>query len=308
VADNEISGQLPDQAEERFAANLRGARERAGLSQEAVASQMRDAGFDVFRQQTVAAIESGSRSVRLGEALALGRIVGSDMSALVRPQGMLREAWRLLDSARAVTEASELIADGARKLAHSRERLDSAMTQVEQAGLEQALADEMFAARRAGAVETMSVLRAVAGELLTPSRWRLGRTLDSSERQQVLQVAEALRAVAEDEPERVTSRQEEAFRLADSRAAEARAKLADAVGDPQATPLAQVAAQAKQRRDAGASFEEIGQWLAEVLPPGMMQPLVERTYVTAESLRAVGQLPAAWGAHQEPAGRKRRRG
>jgi transcriptional regulator with XRE-family HTH domain len=284
MTDQDMTGQATDQAEERFASNVRSARERAGLSQEAVASRMRDAGFDVFRQQTIAAIESGSRSVRLGEALALGRIVGSDMSSLVRPQGMLREAWRLLDSANAVLGASDLITEGARKLVHARKRLDRAMAEVERAGLEEALAEEMFTARRAAAVETMSVLRTLAEELVSPARWRLGRTLSVSERQHALELAEALRAVAEEQPARVASQQEEAFRQADRRAAEARERLTQAVGEPDATPLAQLAAQAKRRHEAGASFEEIGEWLAETLPPGMMQPLVDTAYVTAQSL------------------------
>ena len=65
--------------------------------------------------------------------------------------------------------------------------------------------------------------------------------------------------------------------------------------EPELTWLAQNAAEAKRRHDAGESLEAIGQWLAESLPPGTMGDLASMAQVTAESLRTAGVLPASEG-------------
>jgi transcriptional regulator with XRE-family HTH domain len=214
VADDD---KLPDQAEERFAANLRAARERAGLSQEALAAQMRELGFGHIRQQTVAQIEASSRSVRLGEALALSRITRTSIDVLVRPQGLAQDSWRLLDTARKVQEAHKALADWAGRLSTARQDLRRSISRAEQAGLTDALADELYAARRAVAADVIGVARLLADEWLADIEIRPGRTLSGDERDTALAVSTALRELAEDEgpPE---SRQEAAVRLAHKRA------------------------------------------------------------------------------------------
>ena len=148
-----------DHAEERFAGNLRTARDRAGLSQQAVAAQMREMGFGHIRQQTIAQIEGGTRSVRLGEALALSRITGTSIDTLVRPQGVAEGAWRLLDAARKVQEARHEVGDGVERLADARYDLRSVIATVVEAGHAQFLADELYAARRAVAEDVIVTAR-----------------------------------------------------------------------------------------------------------------------------------------------------
>jgi transcriptional regulator with XRE-family HTH domain len=189
-----------DHAEERFAANLRAARERAGLSQEALAAQMREQGFGHVRQQTVAQIEAGSRSVRLGEALALSGITGTSIDVLVRPEGLAAAGWRVLDAARRVREAQKAVSDWVRRLAAARQDLRRGITQAEEAGHAQALADELYAARRAVAQDVMVTARMLLlEEWLADVDVRPGRTLSRDERAAALAVAEALHQLAADE-------------------------------------------------------------------------------------------------------------
>jgi FtsZ-interacting cell division protein YlmF/DNA-binding XRE family transcriptional regulator len=80
--------------DERFARNLRDARERHGLSQADVASEMTKAGFS-FHQQTVAKIESGSRTVRLSEAEKLASVLGTSVGVLTLPPHDVQKVRRL---------------------------------------------------------------------------------------------------------------------------------------------------------------------------------------------------------------------
>jgi len=74
--------------ERAFARRFRKLREDSGLTQLELAEQMRELGYGAFRQNTVYRIEGGTRSVKLGEALALTRLLGgrlSDLIALAEP-------------------------------------------------------------------------------------------------------------------------------------------------------------------------------------------------------------------------------
>ena len=65
-------------AEALFARQVRGAREKAGMSQTALAKALSEHGVKAH-MTTVAKIEAGDRSIRLNEAVALSRILGIDL-------------------------------------------------------------------------------------------------------------------------------------------------------------------------------------------------------------------------------------
>lgn len=62
--------------ETNFAANMKKSRENLGLSQSEVAIRMQQAGWAGFRQATVSRVEKMERTVRLGEAYSIARILG----------------------------------------------------------------------------------------------------------------------------------------------------------------------------------------------------------------------------------------
>jgi transcriptional regulator with XRE-family HTH domain len=64
----------PESTDDRFAANLRALRERAGLSQSALADAMTGHGH-AWHQQTVDRVESGRQAVRFREAVDLAAIL-----------------------------------------------------------------------------------------------------------------------------------------------------------------------------------------------------------------------------------------
>lgn len=66
-----------------FGANLREARTWRGLTQEGVARMMQQRGFD-FHQATVYKIESGKRSVSVGESFALAEVLDAPIAELTR--------------------------------------------------------------------------------------------------------------------------------------------------------------------------------------------------------------------------------
>ena len=75
--------------DDRFASAFKFARVEAELSQESVAEQMRDLGFDMS-QPVVGKIERGNRRVSIGEAEALASIVKTSLSALLAGPRFLR--------------------------------------------------------------------------------------------------------------------------------------------------------------------------------------------------------------------------
>jgi transcriptional regulator with XRE-family HTH domain len=82
-------------ADEQFAVNVRETRERKGMSQAALADEMRERGWP-WHPQTVQKVESVQRHVRVGEAEALARIFGTSMERLTWP-GTVASATALLD-------------------------------------------------------------------------------------------------------------------------------------------------------------------------------------------------------------------
>lgn len=99
-------------AEAAFAMNLRTARSAKGLTQAELADAMVVAGFR-WHPTTVYKVENGERQIQLGEALALGRLLGlavEDMSTPdddgVRQQAAVEDSYRLLGDA-----AARLLAD-----------------------------------------------------------------------------------------------------------------------------------------------------------------------------------------------------
>jgi transcriptional regulator with XRE-family HTH domain len=73
----------PDDA---FALALRAERERQGITQGALAEEMKTRGHD-FRQQTMARIEKGDRRVSVGEAQDLAAALGTTLDELAPPRG-----------------------------------------------------------------------------------------------------------------------------------------------------------------------------------------------------------------------------
>ena len=84
-------------ADEQFAVNIRETRERKGISQAALAAEMRERGWEAWYPQTVQKVEAGQRHVRVGEAEALARIFGTTMERLTWP-GTTASAAALLDT------------------------------------------------------------------------------------------------------------------------------------------------------------------------------------------------------------------
>lgn len=83
--------------DEAFGKNVREARVERGLTQEAVARQMQSRDFD-FHQATVYKVESGRRSVSVGEAFALAEILGDELAAIAhRRQDPLPQLTDQLD-------------------------------------------------------------------------------------------------------------------------------------------------------------------------------------------------------------------
>lgn len=68
--------------EEQFGAQVRAAREAKGLSQEALATELANAGINVGGQSGMARIEKGARPTRLNEVVAIAQFLQIDISAI----------------------------------------------------------------------------------------------------------------------------------------------------------------------------------------------------------------------------------
>lgn len=115
------------------------------MSQTALAVRMQELGFPAFRQQTIARIEGSSRSVALGEAKALAEATGSYLESLIRPKGLLQEAWRILDAAKRVRDSRVALGNYDSAVRH----LEKQIARAIDAGLEEKLADEIAIGRYA---------------------------------------------------------------------------------------------------------------------------------------------------------------
>lgn len=132
----------PDTTDQRFAQNLRAAREHAGMSQAALAAEMSAMGF-AFHQQTIARIEGGTQRVRLSEALALSLSVRTNLDALARPTGMALEALQIMRLVSQVYAARQDVASATGRVAEAERGLQRLLTQAAEAGHGEALADEI---------------------------------------------------------------------------------------------------------------------------------------------------------------------
>src|ERR1700733_14437651 len=68
-----------------LARNLRAARSRRDLSQQAVAARMRALGYDAWLHQTVGNVEKGKRRVTADEILGLAWALDTTVNALLSP-------------------------------------------------------------------------------------------------------------------------------------------------------------------------------------------------------------------------------
>lgn len=142
------SQQDPLGTERRFAVNLRTFRERAGMSQAAVAEGMQDLGFGYFRQQTVDRVERGTQRPRLGECHALAMVLGTRLALMLQPPELADRAWLTLLAAREARAARRQAEDAARRLAGTRSQLERAIGRAEATDADQ-LAPEIALGRAA---------------------------------------------------------------------------------------------------------------------------------------------------------------
>ena len=124
---------MPDDAEQRFAANLRLLRERQGISQVKLAQEMAARGWP-WRQQTVTRVENGQRMIRFGEAMALASILGVSLNRFTRPVSEVIEVEKIrAASARLRASCEAVVAAVCRLLEERRtaERLQVLNAQVQ---------------------------------------------------------------------------------------------------------------------------------------------------------------------------------
>jgi transcriptional regulator with XRE-family HTH domain len=139
-----------DASAERFAANLRAAREAAGLSHGDLAALMRDRGFDGFRRQTVQRIESLHRSVSVGEAYKLAQCLGADLYALLlRPEPVTAEGLQLLQAMRRLRQTGRGLQAALASHADARAFLERAVARAAASACAAELASEIQSAERA---------------------------------------------------------------------------------------------------------------------------------------------------------------
>ena len=100
---------FPDDAEQRFAANLRILRERQGVSQVKLAQEMAVRGWP-WRQQTVTRLENGQRMIRFGEAIALASILGVSLDRFTRSVSEALEVEKIRATSARIRESCEAVA------------------------------------------------------------------------------------------------------------------------------------------------------------------------------------------------------
>jgi transcriptional regulator with XRE-family HTH domain len=100
---------MPDDTEQRFAANLRLLRERQGMSQVKLAHEMAARGWP-WRQQTVTRVENGLRMIRFGEATALAEILHTPLERFTRPVSEASEVEKIRAASARLDESCEVVA------------------------------------------------------------------------------------------------------------------------------------------------------------------------------------------------------
>jgi transcriptional regulator with XRE-family HTH domain len=294
VADEDTPAPPPELTEQRFAANLRQAREENGVSQVRLAQEMAKRGWP-WRQQTVTRVESGQRMVRLGEATAIADILGTSVARLTVPARDTRALNLLGFTAGRAREAYGQITEWTHLLLFAQRQLRTSLAEAERAGyFDSALVRDAVA-------EATDVLKVTPEQAVAEGRVENEDLLASAAEHDYWtgMVKDVVRYYTEEgQSVRSISRMlpvsESTIRkILHEHEVEIRETARGAPGEPEQTPLAELTAEAKRRYDAGETLEAIGQWIAEKLPPDMFQSLAGMAEVTAESLKAAGLLPAA---------------
>jgi transcriptional regulator with XRE-family HTH domain len=126
MADDDEQDAPDDEAaeltEHRFAANLRAAREAAGMSQGRLADEMVARGWP-WHQQTVTRVETGRRMVRLGEAKAAAEILQTSLDRLTWPTSDARTVELLAALTRTAKAAFSTIAKETTELLRAADEL-----------------------------------------------------------------------------------------------------------------------------------------------------------------------------------------
>lgn len=81
--------------DENFTTNLRAARIDAGWTQVEMASKLQQAGLSNFHPTTVSRVEKGERTVSMGEATAISRVLRRSLDDLTAPPVEYQRARRL---------------------------------------------------------------------------------------------------------------------------------------------------------------------------------------------------------------------
>jgi transcriptional regulator with XRE-family HTH domain len=102
---------VKETADQRLAYNMRVLRKRKGLSQAALAAEMRERGHP-WHQQTVVRAENAARVLPLLEAHDLAEVLETTLDRLTRPSGEAQAVESLDAAAHSVYVAREAIADG----------------------------------------------------------------------------------------------------------------------------------------------------------------------------------------------------
>lgn len=124
---------MPDDAEQRFAANLPLLRERQGISQVKLAQEMAARGWP-WRQQTVTRVENGQRMIRFGEAMALASILGVSLNRFTRPVSEVIEVEKIRAASARLRESCDVVVAAVCRLLEERrtaERLQVLDAQVQ---------------------------------------------------------------------------------------------------------------------------------------------------------------------------------
>ncbi|WP_402843721.1 helix-turn-helix domain-containing protein [Microbacterium sp. GXS0129] len=111
---------LASEIDQNIGRNMRAQREQLGISQSELARQLTDIGIAGMHQTTIARIESGSRSLRAAEAIAVARVLNVSIDQLAQSKELVRMRWwvtilmervaRFHESARQLVQERVLVA------------------------------------------------------------------------------------------------------------------------------------------------------------------------------------------------------
>lgn len=144
-----VTDQGADEVEWWFAANLKAARERAGMSQETMAQRMRHAGYASWKQQTVTKVENAARRVLLAEARALARILGLTDAELTQPPETVRDGLALREAVSRLWQARSDAQYAALYVNEARGDLETLLASLREGDHGEALAEQITAAEKA---------------------------------------------------------------------------------------------------------------------------------------------------------------